>query len=394
MPASIQRAKLVSQFTCLGDKCVDTCCQNWSMQVDEPTLARYRTEAPELLNAVEPGGTEASVIMRKNAGTGLCVKLESGLCGIHKKYGDRMLSDACHFYPRVTRSLGKTVLMTASMSCPEITRLAFSLPDAEILEAATVERLPYGMKDYLPSEFTTESAMTTHQAFLDVVNDATVNPEHIFARIASASRSLERVQKKDWPNAAAFFLKSADARLPEPARLDNDPYNLLLSLAGLVAASQKPPTLRLRQTIEDMENALGAKINWQTLQLDIADDASLRCAQMKKLWQEKCSAQYDAVLRRWLKMQLSIALYPFGGFGETLVDRVTIIGVRFAIFKLALLSACTIQGDVLPEEIPVRIAQSLSRFLDHLADASYSLTIYGETGWTREDRLRGLIESF
>jgi hypothetical protein len=394
MPTSIQRTVLVSQFTCLGDKCVDTCCQNWSMQVDAPTLARYRAEAPELIGATESGGLEATTIMRKNPGTGLCVKLEGGLCGVHTQYGDQMLGDACHFYPRVTRSLGKTVLMTAAMSCPEVARLTFSLEEAAATEPAVVDRLPYGMKDYLPLELTTQDALAVHQAFLDATKDTTVSAEHIFARIASASHSLERVQKKDWSSATAFFLKNADSKLPALERMANDPYNLLLSLGGLIVASHRTRGERLNQTIADMETALSAKINWQTLQLDIGDDALERCARMKTLWQEKAAAQYDVVLRRWLVMQLSLALYPFGGLGETLSDRCTIIGVRFALFKLALLSAYTIHNGVLPEETLARIAQSLARFLDHLADASYSLTIYGETGWRKEGRLRGLIELF
>lgn len=364
------------------------------MQVDEPTLARYRKEAPDLLKSVEPGGADAAVIMRKNPGTGICVKFENGLCGIHKKHGANLLGDACHFYPRVTRVVGKSVIMTASLSCPEVARLAFTLDNANSLESATVERLPYGMKDYLPPDLTEEGALAAHQAFLDETGNTTVRPEQIFARIANASRSLERVKKSDWPNAAGFFLKNADMRLPEPVLWENDPYNLLLSLAGLITASQRPPAPRLKETIGEMETALGAKINWQTLQMDIADDAHKRGETMKKLWQEQLAAKYDPVLRRWLAMQLSLAFYPFGGFGETLSDRVTIIGVRFAIFKLAILSAGTIHGVALPEETVVRIAQSLARFLDHLADATYSLTIYGETGWREEGRLRGLLELF
>src|SRR5690349_1055310 len=100
--------KSLSAFSCLGDKCADTCCQGWSMQVDDVTLARYRKDAPELLGAVE-ASQEAPWIMRKDPATNFCVKLEGGLCGIHKQYGDAFLSDACHFYPRVTRALGESV---------------------------------------------------------------------------------------------------------------------------------------------------------------------------------------------------------------------------------------------------------------------------------------------
>ncbi len=51
--AEILRANVLSQFVCLGERCEDTCCQGWSMQVDEPTRKRYETDAPELLEAIE-----------------------------------------------------------------------------------------------------------------------------------------------------------------------------------------------------------------------------------------------------------------------------------------------------------------------------------------------------
>ena len=76
-----------------------------------------------------------------------------------------------------------------------------------------------------------------------------------------------------------------------------------------------------------------------------------------------------------------------------LSERITIIGMRLATFKLALQCACYLYGEVLPEETMVRIAQSLARFLDHLGDATFSLSIYNETGWTKEARLRGALES-
>lgn len=85
------------------------------MQVDATTLQRYRTSAPELLDAVEEA-VEASTIMRKDPTTSMCVKLEGGWCGIQKKYGSDYLGDACFLYPRVVRSLGDQPVMTAVMS--------------------------------------------------------------------------------------------------------------------------------------------------------------------------------------------------------------------------------------------------------------------------------------
>jgi len=65
-------------------------------------------------------------------------------------------------------------------------------------------------------------------------------------------------------------------------------------------------------------------------------------------------------------MQMSLALFPFGGLGHDIVSRITIIGVRFATIKLALMCSSGIYGAALPQDIVVRVIQSLSRLLDHL----------------------------
>ncbi len=387
---SVLRTHVLSAFSCLGDKCEDTCCQGWSMQVDAPMLRHYREQAPELVDAVE-AAEESPWIMRKDAATGCCVKLEGGLCGIHKKYGDDFLGDACHFYPRATRKLGDSVLMTAAMSCPEVVRLMLAGDEACAVDAAEVERLPVSLKDYLPPELTAEQAVAIHQTFLAAAEDA-ATPEQIFLRMGSASRSLERISIKQWPAMAAFYLQHADTRVP-PAQLDAaDPFNLLHALCGLVVASKKTPPPRLKQTMEDMEKALSVTLDWQNVQIHLSDKSPLALEKMRLRWRQE-KTHYAPVLKRWLQMQLSLALFPFSGFGNTLSERITILGVRLATVKLALMCANSLDNSPLPQDLIVRVIQSLSRFLDHLGDPAFSLSIYNETGWTEESRMRGLLES-
>ena len=157
----IKRANVLNQFTCLGDKCEDTCCQGWSMQVDQATHDRYQTQAPELLDSIEQA-EESPWIMRKNPDN-FCVKFEDGLCGIHKNYGDRFLGDACNFYPRVTRLLGTQIIMTASLSCPEIARLALFDNEPAVMTPAQEERLPSTTKNYLPDGMNEDDAMKVHR---------------------------------------------------------------------------------------------------------------------------------------------------------------------------------------------------------------------------------------
>lgn len=391
MSTIIQRSKLLSTFACLGDKCEDTCCRGWSMQLDEATLERYKQEAPELLGAVEPS-SESPWIMRKDPASGKCIKFEGGLCGIHKQYGDRFLGDACHFYPRVTRALGDTIVMTATLSCPEIARLALQEENPCSLETASLDRVPQQMKNYLPAGLSAAEALAIHQTFLDACNKEGALAEDIFLHIAAASRSLDLVAQKDWPRAVPFYLKNTAALLP-PQIDPTDPFNLLHALAGLIIASHKPPSERLTQTLADMEKALAVTLDWQNVTIHTTGDSLPAWLRMKALWEQAGEARFAPVLRSWLQMQLSLALYPFAGLGSNLGERTTLIGVRLATVKLALMSAGIVHGPDFSADHVIRILQSLSRFLDHLGDAAFSLSIYKETGWVQEGRLHGLLKN-
>ncbi|MDX2073094.1 MAG: flagellin lysine-N-methylase [Alphaproteobacteria bacterium] len=387
MTHALTQTTLISSFQCLGEACEDTCCQNWSMQLDAPTLAKYESAAPELLAAVEreEGGLP---VMRRDPATRHCVKMENGLCGIHKRYGDAMLGDACHFYPRVTRTLGQKTLMTATPSCPEIVRLmlALEMPFAPVDGAAL--RLPHSLKNYLPEGMDEAVALAVHQAFLDCALDASLAPQQALAHIASVARSMELLDAKTLDQSVPLYLRLAGGRLPVAEAHPADAFNLLHALCGLIVASHKPISDRLRKTISDMERSLQATLDWERVQISLGEGSAAALADIRAKWQE-ASPHYAHALRRYLAMQLSLALFPFAGLGGNASERVTFIGVRFATIKLALACAHHLHGPLAGEDI-VRIIQSLSRFMDHLGDAAFSLSIYAETGWNKEARLLAL----
>jgi lysine-N-methylase len=383
------RTRVVSEFVCTTDRCEDTCCKHWSMQMDSATYQKYQTTAPELLDAVEVVG-EGEYIMRKDPVSTYCVRYDGGKCGIHTSYGESYLGDACHFYPRVTRSLGDQLLMTATMSCPEVARIALFSDDPQALLPMQVERVPQQMRDVLPEGLSAQEALVVHQAFLDAFTQEDCTAEHALLRVSSVARSMGIFDRKSWPGLVPTYLRLADGRLPVAEQQVADPFNLLQALCGLVSASQKAVSPRLQLTLDEMQRALKTTVDMQSLSLNIAPDASEAYASLIQQWQAVAS-YYDPMLKRWLMMQISTACFPFAGLGATLTERITIIGVRFATLKLALQCSCGINGDILPQDIVVRIIQGLSRFLDHLGDPGFSLQIYAETGWDKEARLRGLI---
>ncbi len=359
------------------------------MQLDPATREKYLKEAPELMEAVTTG--EAEFIMKRDPETDYCVKFESGWCGIQRERGTAFLGDACHFFPRITRSLGETHLMTAALSCPEITRRTVLGAEGFTHQEVQADRLPWSLTDYLPDGLDDAQAVAIHNACVDAAGDAQASPERILARLGSVARSLQMQAITNWPAATPFYLRNADGRLPQPEENPADPFNLLHALVGLLKAAKQSPRPRLEQSITQMEAALNVQINRQTLELTTHEASARAYLALRGAWRERWAEYYAPLLRRWIQAQLAASLFPFAGLGDTLTERITILTVRYATLRLALMSACHASGGIPTEEETIRVIQSLSRFVDHLADPTLSLSMYTETGWTLEARARGLL---
>jgi hypothetical protein len=358
------------------------------MQLTPETISLYKEKAPELLDAVDSG--EAEFIMKRDPITDYCVKFDAGWCGIHRDYGPEFLGDACNFYPRITRALNDTVVTTMALSCPEAARLMLYDSDAFAATPREELRVPFSLKNYLPAELAPEDALALHQLFIDQAGNETVSAERCLMRVGTVARALETQPLAQWLAAAKVYFTMADGRLLAPQAQPHDMVQLTQALAGLIVASKASSRTGLMDIIHVMEEALGITIDLQTRGFTMAPDAMERGLKLLHGWQ-KVQASLQPVLHRYLQAQLSQAMFPFAGLGSKLGERTTIIGVRLATVKLALMAAAQQAGGAPDEAEVVRIIYTLSRFLDHLADPALSLSIYSETGWVLEARLRALL---
>lgn len=386
------KTSFIQAFECVGASCEDTCCVGWSMQVNDATLARFAQEAPELTHdVVEEHGIK---VMKRDEKTGTCVRFAEGLCSIHRDYGTQFLGDACHFFPRITRKLGNTVIMSAALSCPEITRLALlasSPPTLPLSPSAIPERLPQHIINYLPNELIEEDAVAIHQSFIDFVTHHQGKAERKLSILNSVARSLTMIDKKSWKTATPFYLSHAEARLPAPEQHPEDFFNLLHAFVGLVDASPAIGRIRLEQTITEIETALHVTLLRKHGAITTSDKSIDALLKLEHEWKTRWESPLLPLLQRWLSVQIINTLYPFAGFGHNLIDVTTLIGMRFALIKLALMAHCFTHNSPPTNEAIIRIIQGQARFLEHLASPELSIRICQETGWTREARMRSLV---
>lgn len=385
---TVFQTQATREFVCLGDSCEDTCCKGWGMQLTRETIEKYEAHAPELMNAVTSG--EAEFVMKRDPQTDYCVKFDAGWCGIHKTYGDSFLGDACHFFPRVTRAIGEEALMSVAPSCPQAARLMLAMDTPFARSARDDGRIPFSIKQYAEGDLEPSQMIALHDRFMAYVDEAP-NAPAAMAGIAHLAGRLAMQPMAQWPMAFDFYHKQMGQAAAAPEEHPADRLYIIGALQGLIKASNATSRVRLMAVLEQMARALDVTLDWDAPQALASAMTGQRIAEMRAAWQGYYAEALDHGLKRYIQMQLSLNFFPFSGLGARIDNRAQIIAIRFATVQQAWMSYC-MNEEIAPDaDAQVTMLQSISRFLDHLADPALSLAIYQEVGWHREARLNALL---
>ena len=116
-------------FHCLAGQCPDSCCQEWDVDVDDASAARY-------LALPGPLGDRLREKLN-NDGDGWYLKITDrrcpmwrtdGLCQIQHELGEEALCQVCHQFPRLRHDYGDFLELGLELSCPEAARIILTQP--------------------------------------------------------------------------------------------------------------------------------------------------------------------------------------------------------------------------------------------------------------------------
>lgn len=112
------------RFACIAARCPDSCCKEWSVDIDTDTAAFYRNLPGAL-------GDRLRQVLRDEAyGTVMTIEngrcpmwRQDGLCRIQAELGHEALCKTCREFPRLRHDYGSFVELGLELSCPEAARL-------------------------------------------------------------------------------------------------------------------------------------------------------------------------------------------------------------------------------------------------------------------------------
>lgn len=151
MDNSHKRVVLMPQymknFKCIGSSCEDTCCAGWNVLIDKKTYKKYKKcnntnlkkEFDKNIGRNRDNPMDFSYARIKLNEDGACPFLtQDRLCKIHSNLGEEYLSNTCSKYPRIHNIVDGAMEESATMSCPEIVRIA--LLNEDIMEFENIEQ--------------------------------------------------------------------------------------------------------------------------------------------------------------------------------------------------------------------------------------------------------------
>lgn len=117
------------KFRCIADKCPDTCCIGWEVDIDDETAEKYSSLKGEISNKIKHHLThdETGCNIFTLCDGDRCPFLNNcNLCEIHLEAGEDFLSKTCTLFPRFFDDFGEIREMGLGFGCPEAARILLS----------------------------------------------------------------------------------------------------------------------------------------------------------------------------------------------------------------------------------------------------------------------------
>lgn len=169
------------KFHCIADKCTDTCCVGWEIDVDTATLAKYKAASKAKNN--EKIDNEFAKKLQSSICDGHFV-LESGdrcpfldkcgLCEIYLHMGENALCDICREHPRFVEVYGDIKEQGIGLCCEEGVKLlleetvsAKTAAPNDTKTAAPVMQFVEGEVEELPDELPDDAREARDQIFAE-----------------------------------------------------------------------------------------------------------------------------------------------------------------------------------------------------------------------------------
>lgn len=215
--------KFYRDFKCIADRCTDSCCIGWEIDIDSATYDKYRLMPENFQKNIAVCDGVAHFVLTEDE---RCPFLQKdGLCKIILEHSEDMLCDICREHPRFYEWYGNYKDAGVGLCCEEAVRL--TLESEKPLEYETVETQEISDDD--TPEDICKSVFELRKSLFSIINDRSLT---LFERI---EKCFSEIGVKDVaaPCSADEFLAECAEIAKEMSPFDELWEKYILSLEAL-----------------------------------------------------------------------------------------------------------------------------------------------------------------
>ena len=177
------------KFSCIADKCPDTCCGKWQIVIDDDSLEKYEDYNGEYRDELRRKVNWKEGVFR-HGGSGKCAFLRDDmLCDLYIHMGKESLCTTCREYPRHTEEFENVREVSLSLSCPEVARILMNITDkVTFVTEEDDEDEVFDDFDY----FLYSNLEDIREAILNVIQDRSVDIRSRIERVIQIGASAQR----------------------------------------------------------------------------------------------------------------------------------------------------------------------------------------------------------
>ena len=369
------------QFSCIGSACEDTCCIGWRVSLDDVTFKKYkRAKHPDLehlfsgkvtRNRSNPNKRNyAKIKMNKN---NACPFLTSEkLCTIQLHLGEGYLSNTCAFYPRAINRVNGVLEISATMSCPEVARLALFNPEPmEFDQQLEIQNRFSVSKEIDTNKLILSNRLQRYFWELRVFTIQTLQNRHykLWERLIilglfyqKLEKYIEQERTRENPNLIANYTRLAqeDAFKEPLADIPLQPtiqMKLLKELADerFFQGINSPRYLKCFK-----EFLQGVEYNKESTEEEVGE----RYIQAYEEYYRSYMEEKEYILENYLVNYVFRNLFPLGKKSRTVFTEYVMLVIHYALIKMHLIGMAAFhQG--LRDELVLKLIQSFAKTVEH-----------------------------
>jgi len=376
----VKYADYFDDFRCIGHKCEDTCCKDWTIYVDKNTYEKYDSIKDDNIKKFvidninirsECKNEEFDYGVIKLNENKMCPFLDKeNMCSIQKCFSDAYLSNVCSSFPRIINRINGQYEVSLNISCIEAARIVLLKRDKIkfIYGRKHLNKFEPVIKVDTEDEFYKNTTGYYLVPIRKLAIDIMQNRNHnIYERIYILGNSLEYISKKLTYNYNSFrmLLEEYENNLYKILKVkkrDNMDYMMqvvfLKQMLQIIKNWDGQTSSRFKKIIANAEE--GFKFNDGRSLMD----KKFIYVRAYKFVEESINKNYSYIFENYFSNFMFQSFFPFS-ISDDMMEDYIFVAVRFALAVFLITGNYLYNENMLNENIIVNIIQLLVKDIDH-----------------------------